>query len=177
MNDNKFLTSNRLILKPFQQKYITQKYVDWLNDKDVQNFTKKKPYQTIKSCIAFLDEQNTNKNIFLGIFLKNKEQVHIGNIVAYTDYINSRANLTILIGEKKQWGLGYGLEAWNLMLKYLLNDLKIRKVSAGTMSFNLGMLKIMKLSGMEADGIRIQERIHNGKVYDEIYAAKFSEKQ
>jgi hypothetical protein len=39
------------------------------------------------------------------------------------------------------------------------------------------MLKIMKLSGMEDDGIRIKERMHNGKVYDEIYAAKFNEKQ
>lgn len=111
MNDNKFLNSKRLILKPFHRQYITQKYVDWLNDKDIQKFTKKRPYQTIKLCIKFLDEQNLNNNIFFGVFLKNKEQEHIGNILADTDYINSRSNLTILIGEKKYWGLGCGLEA------------------------------------------------------------------
>ena len=177
MGNIKNISNNNIVIKPFRKEYITAKYVSWLNDKDVTKYSEQRHHQhTIESCIEFLDYNYNNNNIFYAVFLKKNKLEHIGNILAYIDSNNNSANLTILIGEKKYWGLGYGLEAWMLMLKYLFKNLKIRKVWAGTVSENYGMLKIMKLSGMLPDGIRIKERLVGGKELDINYTAIFNKK-
>ena len=173
MDKIKNISNKNILLKPFRKKYITKKYVSWLNDKDVTKYSEQRHYQhTIESCIKFLE--HNNNNIFYAIFLKKNKLVHIGNILAYVDLNNNSANLTILIGEKKYWGFGYGLEAWMLMLKYLLKKLKIRKVWAGAVDENYGMLKIMKHSGMLPDGARIKERLIEGKELNINYSAIFN---
>jgi hypothetical protein len=64
-----------------------------------------------------------NKDIFYAILFKEE---HIGNIVVYIDSFNMTANLTILIGEKKYWGKGYGLIAFNYKTLKKLNLNKIK---------------------------------------------------
>ncbi len=175
MSNIKNISNKTLVIKPFRKEYITDKYVNWLNDKEVTKYSEQRHHQhTIESCIEFLDYNNKKNNVFYAIFLKKNKLEHIGNILAYIDFNNSSANLTILIGEKKYWGLGYGLEAWMLMLKYLLKKLKIRKVWAGTVDENYGMLKIMKHSGMIPDGVRIKERLIEGKELNINYSAIFN---
>ena len=177
MANIKNISNKNIVIKPFRKEYITEKYVSWLNDKDVTKYSEQRHHQhTIGSCIEFLDFNKKNNNIFYAVFLKINKLEHIGNILAYVDLNNNSANLTILIGEKKYWGLGYGLEAWTLMLNYLLKNLKIRKVCAGTVNENYGMLKIMKMSGMLPDGIRVKEKLVGSKELDMIYTAKFNNK-
>jgi len=62
------------------------------------------------------------------------------------------------------------------MLKYLLENLKIRKVWTGTVNENCGMLKIMRMSGMLPDGIRVKERLIDGRELDINYSAIFNKK-
>tara|TARA_B110000238_G_C15747497_1_gene277720 strand:+ start:27 stop:215 length:189 start_codon:yes stop_codon:yes gene_type:complete len=62
------------------------------------------------------------------------------------------------------------------MLKYLLENLKIRKVWAVTVNENYGMLKIMRMSEMLLDGIRVKERLIDGRELDINYSAKFNKK-
>jgi hypothetical protein len=112
MNRIKNISNKNILIKPFRKKYITKKYVSWLNDKDFTKYSEQRHYQhTIGSCIKFLDYNKNSNNIFYAVFFKKNKLEHIGNILAHVDLNSSSANLTILIGEKKYWGLGCGLEA------------------------------------------------------------------
>jgi RimJ/RimL family protein N-acetyltransferase len=79
----------------------------------------------------------------------------------------------ILVGEREIWGQGLGLEAWETLMNYLLNEKKLRKVTAGTLNCNLGMLRIMERSGMVLEGVRTKQEIVAGEPQDMLYFAKF----
>ena len=98
---------------------------------------------------------------------------HIGNLNVYVDLNNQTADVGILIGQKKIWGQGYGIEAWNAVCHYLLHELGLRKVTAGTSANNIGMRNIMERAGMISDGRKVRQLVIEGKEIDMIYSALF----
>jgi RimJ/RimL family protein N-acetyltransferase len=58
--------------------------------------------------------------------------------------------------------------------RYLMYDIGIRKITAGTLAVNKGMLRIMEKSGMVADVRWIRHCLVDGKEVDVIFAALFS---
>ena len=51
----------------------------------------------------------------------------------------------------------------------------MRKISAGTLSVNQGMLAIMNNCGMASDGIRKRHRLVDGEAVDVVHMALFAE--
>ena len=100
---------------------------------------------------------------------------HIGNMNAYVNQKNSVAEMGILIGEKKAWNKGYGSEAFSAVCHFFLEELGMRKVTAGTMALNLPMLRIMERRGMKEDGRRKRHYLFNGEEVDLIHMALFKE--
>ena len=103
------------------------------------------------------------------VYLGDEE---IGRLGVTFDKPNNTADLSILMGEKKHWGKGYGTEAWTAVMDHLLKSQ--RKVTAGTMAVNIGMLKIFKKSGMDWDGVRQWQFLWEGKEVDCVLACKFA---
>ena len=64
-------------------------------------------------------------------------------------------------------------EAWLKLCDYLFAERNIRKITAGTLSVNHSMVKLMKRCGMVEDGIRRSHYLWNGKEVDMIYTALF----
>jgi RimJ/RimL family protein N-acetyltransferase len=104
------------------------------------------------------------------------KNIHIGNIIAYIDSNNKTADISILIGNIKEWGKGYGLEALRSVITYLFNNKKVRKVTMGTMSTNKQMLRIMEKLRMLNDGKRNKHYLMDGKEVDIIHKALFNKK-
>jgi RimJ/RimL family protein N-acetyltransferase len=71
------------------------------------------------------------------------------------------------------WGRGYGAEAWRALCDHLFRARGIRKITAGTIEPNAGMIGIMKNVGMVDDGRRIRHHLWNGREVDVVYAALF----
>jgi len=168
------LKTPRLQLVPFAEPYLTPRYVDWLNDPEVVRYSEQRHrVHTLESCRNYWLSFSGAPHFFWAIVLADGPLGHIGNMSAYIDEFNSVADIGILIGERAVWGKGYGLEAWVAVCNYLLRDIGIRKVTAGTMAVNKGMLRIMEQSGMVADGRRIRHYIFNAEEVDVILAALF----
>ena len=79
-----------------------------------------------------------------------------------------------MIGDKTVWGLGYGQDAWNTLAKWLLARGDIRKLTAGTLACNYGMIKVMERSGMTLEAVRKAQEIVEGHPVDILYYAKFN---
>lgn len=178
MAQSRVLTTNRLLIEPFQEKYLTERYVSWLNDPEVVRFSENRHRTfTLESCRAYLASFENSPHYFWAIIAKDERLGHVGNINAYVDPPNLVADIGILIGERAVWGGGIGTEAWIAVCRYLLDEVGMRKVTAGAMATNTGMLHIMKKAGMVEDGVRKRHFLADGREVDLIYAALYREKR
>ena len=167
----------RLRIVPFSEDYLTPRYVAWLNDPEVVRYSEQRHrHHTLESCRDYWLSFVETPHYFWAILVSEGQLGHIGNINAYVDEKNRLADVGILIGEKAVWGQGYGSETWCAVCEHLLNEKGIRKVTAGTMALNMGMLRIMERSGMVADGRRLRHYLFEGKETDIIHMALFNDK-
>lgn len=169
------ITTNRLLLEPFSEKYLTDEYVSWLNDETVVKYSELRHRKhTLIACREYYKSFENSSNLFWAIVFKSEPNVHIGNMTAHIDLNNNIADLGILIGNQDYWGMGLGLEAWLGVCNSLLTANRIRKITAGTLENNQAMLRIMQRSGMQPDGLRIKHFVHNDKFVDVIHYCLFN---
>jgi ribosomal-protein-alanine N-acetyltransferase len=168
------IATSRLRVVPFSEGHLTERYVAWLNDPEVVRYSEQRHCQhTMESCREFVTSFRDSPNLLWAIEFSEMAGLHVGNIAAYVDGPNSIADVTILIGEKSVWGKGIGQEAWDAVCQYLLDTLLIRKVTAGTLAANHGMLSIMRRACMLDDGRRTAHYLLDGNPVDLVYAALF----
>jgi len=170
------IRTKRLLITPFREKHLTQRYVGWLNDPDLMRYSENRHKDhTLASCHAYWKSFDGTPNIFWAIEEVETGNSHIGTINAYIDKNNLLADIGILIGEKKAQNKRYGVEVWSGVCEYLFRETGIRKLSAGTMSVNVPMVKLMHSVGMVNDGVRKKHYLFNGKQVDILYLAFFRE--
>ena len=167
------INTKNLKIKNFTKKNINKKYLSWLNDKKLMKYSEQRfQKHTYKSCLSYYNYMKKSKNLFFAIYIKNFYLEHIGNLSIYFDTNNKLADMSIMLGEKKIIGKGYGLEAWNAVLNKLLKLKKINKVTAGTMEQNMRLIRIMKKSKMKKIGYKKSVALFNKKYQNIIYYSK-----
>ena len=170
------LKGKKVVLQNHDQKFVSPRYVAWLNDPEVVRHSEQRfKKHSLKSCREYVRSYQNNPSLLWAIIVQ-EGRVHIGNICAIVDARNKTAELRILIGDKSYYGQGLGLESWKLVCDYLLSKGGMRKVFAGTLALNKGMLSIMKKMKMKPQGVWEKHYLVNGKTVDLILAAKFSKK-
>jgi [ribosomal protein S5]-alanine N-acetyltransferase len=174
MVKSRIIETARLRILPFSEEYLTPRYVSWLNDPEVVRYSEQRHrVHTLESCREYMKSFVDTPNYFWAMVTKNNELGHIGNMSAYVDLNNSVADLGILIGERSAWRKGYGSEAWIAVCRYLLQETDIRKVTAGTLSANSAMLRVMRHVGMVEDGRRIRHCLFEDSEVDVVHGALF----
>ncbi|WP_204106205.1 MULTISPECIES: GNAT family N-acetyltransferase [Spirulina sp. CCY15215] len=175
MAESKILETERLQLIPFSQQYCTPRYVDWLNDPIVMRYSEQRHVNhSLESCQNYYRSFIGTPHYFWAIVSRDRELGHIGNANAYIDTHNKIADIGIMIGEKNLWGQGYGLEVWKILCSYLLDRLKLRKVTAGAIASNIPMLSLMKKAGMVEEGRRLRHYLWEEQEVDIVYMALFN---
>ena len=170
------LESERLILEPFREDYITNTYIGWLNNNKVTQYTKHRyKINTHESCLEYFARMRDLSNPYYAVILKQDPQLHVGNISALIDYDNKVADMGILIGESQVWGNGVGAEAWVLLMNHLMSSGGVRKITAGAMAINTGMLGIMRKAGMHEECIKARQFLFDSKEVDAVQVYRFSD--
>jgi len=140
------LSTKGLILVPASEDIAD--YSRWLNDPDVVKFSELRHRQhTYEDCQAYVRSFDQIKNCMWTINVIGAN-MHIGNITTHHDPQNDVLQMGILIGEKWAWGRKYGIEAWQAVMAWAVEN-KIRRIEAGCMAKNLGIRKVIERSGME----------------------------
>ena len=159
------IQTQRLKIISFHRRFITSRYINWLNDPDVNRFSNlKSGVHTEDSCIDYLDSYQENGNMFWAIVEVREGHGHIGNINAIIDKQSHIADLGIVIGEKQLWGKGYGLEAWLMVCDYLFNNTSVLKITGGTVMDNKGMVSIFRKAGMREQSPAIVQHMVAGEL-------------
>ena len=174
MAESAEILTTRLRILPFSEAYLTPEYVDWLNDPEVVRYSEQRHRaHTLASCRAYCESFRGSPHYFWAIVERELGLGHIGNMTAYVNAHNRVADLGILIGNRDAWRKGYASEAWAIVCDYLFEHADMRKISAGTLAANIGMLAVMRATGMVDDGRRSRHSLLDGSETDVIHAAVF----
>ena len=170
------IKSKKLVLSDFQEDDISDKYLSWLNDPEVVQFSRQRFINhDFLSSKKYFESFVSSNNLFISIKL-HKVNKMIGTMTVYFSEPNN-ADIGILVGDKSEWGKGYGKDAWNTLLIWLENELNIAKITAGTLSSNIGMLKVFRESGMSLESAKNSYENLNNKAVDVLYFSRFKNKK
>ncbi len=176
MAQSPILSGVKCRLEPFAAQHLSARYVGWLNSPDVVRHSEQRHRRhDLASCKSYAASFDGSAHFFWAIIANDEALGHIGNINAYLDTANRVADVGIMVGEHAAWGRGYGTDAWLTACRYLLLDLNLRKVTAGTLANNLGMLSVMKRSGMREEGRRRRQALWEGVEVDMVEAGLMRE--
>jgi RimJ/RimL family protein N-acetyltransferase len=165
------ISGQKVTLRQFTDSNITNEYLGWLNDRELMKFSNQRfrSHSTL-SCNEYLKSFDGTDNLFLAIYHGSE---YIGTITAYVTAIHKIADMGLLIGWQSQ-GRGLGLDAWFTLMRYLFENIGVRKVSGGALKSNAAMIKIMVNSGMRPDGVRLEHEMVEGRPDDIVHFAKFN---
>lgn len=172
------IVTERLTLSPFYNATSVSHQVRWLNDPDIVRYSEQRfKKHTLKSQLAYAASFDW-PDLFMEIRFKKPENeleaLPIGTVTAFVDRNNNIADLGLLIGAKTQWGKGLGTEAWVGVRDYLFKTLKIRKIEAGMMHLNMGMIGVCLKSGMKEEGRRLAHFSLDGTYCDLVMYGQFA---
>lgn len=167
------LMGSRLLLRQFTSADISESYLSWLQDPEVLRFSNQRfRVHTKETCQAYLDSFDGSPNYFLAI-CNRLTGVMIGTLTVYRSLPHGTADIGILIGERQFWGQGFGAEAFCLVLSALKDSGAVRKITAGTLKVNRGMVRILEKAGLQQEAIHRDQELFNGEPVDVVYYATF----
>lgn len=160
----KEIYTKRLILKPLTLNHLSNDYVGWMNDSDVNKYLESGGDYTINKLKKFLIEQEEKDILFWAIHIKQSNK-HIGIIkIDPIDESTVSGEYGILIGDKTEWGKGYAKEASNAVVDYCFKEIGLNEITLGVINSNISAVKLYENMGF----IRINEidnhKLYNGKV-------------
>lgn len=161
-----YITKSLVIKHPPLEEAIT--ISTWLNDPEVVKYSEQRHTEhATEFQETFMYMRGDS---YFGIYLN---EVIIGTINFYQDKYNKIVDVGIMIGDKTQWGKGYGYEAWECVCDDLLSN-GIRKIEAGCMFLNKPMLGIFRKYNMIFEGTRREHFLINGKTTNMVLYGKFA---
>lgn len=142
-----------VILSEFRELDITEEYIAWLNNPSVVKYSRQRFLKhTYESCLQYFNGFEGTEDVFIKINRKF-DGLFVGTLTIYYEKSSGAADVGILIGCESVWGTGIGQNAWNTVLNWLLSQRPIQSVTAGAMSNNVAMIRIMENSGMVVEAV------------------------
>jgi len=153
-SDLPIIETNRLILKPLNKEFLSQNYVTWMNDKDVNRYLESGGDYTLEKLNDYLKEVERNPKYFWAITTKLSSK-HIGNIkIDPINYDDLRGEYGILIGDKNFWGMGLAEESSIVVLNFCFKVLKLNQIELGVLAENSRAISLYKKIGFSFKEIK-----------------------
>jgi len=146
-------------------------YLRWINDFDVvRTMGMQMGPMTMEAEEAWYERASKNDHDILFTVYEANGFRPIGNTgLGRIDRRHQTAEFGILIGEKEQWGRGYGTETTRLVLDYGFTILGLHNIMLRVYSFNERGIRAYTRAGFHTVG-RMREAFRMGsRAYDVIY--------
>lgn len=164
ISDIPTLETERLYLKPLSLDYMSQAYVDWMNDPEVNKYLESGGDYTLEKLTEYLTEVERKPKYFWAIIMKESGK-HVGNIkIDPIHPIHQFGEYGIMIGDRNAWGKGIAKEASTGILNYSFKTLQLRKINLGVLSSNTLAISLYEKLGFEQEG-RFKNHVKNGNEF------------
>ena len=164
MISESILQGKRVRLRPIEELDLPL-FVRWLNDPDVRYWLSMAdgPELTLESEREWYEEMRGDPACVIWC-IETEEGQPIGNLGLHAiDEGQGRATLGIFIGEKGQWGRGYGTDATRQVLRYAFGEMGLRRVDLGADGDNVRGIRCYEKCGFVREGLLRAYRMRRGE--------------
>ena len=159
------LEGTSILLEPLDVADVSQDYVSWINDPDTYRYLGTKFGQTPSSVRRYV-EGIRPPNMLCKI-IRKADRTHVGNIALHHfDPVHRRMEIGIVIGVADARGKGFGREACSLLVQFGFDHLNLHKITAGTVTDNIGMMRVFQSLGFTIEGTLIEQFFLEGRYHD-----------
>ena len=168
------LESLDYILRPLNENDATERYANWVNDPEVNEFTQARyTPQTVNTVLEFIKSYDNRSRFLWGIFPKDEPSLHIGNHTLQVWWRHRTARLGIMIGDKSFWGRDVAQQTRTCVLDHAFNTLGLHKVLGGGLSTNFKNIYNYKKQGWTFEGTDKEAIILDGRRVDILNFSMF----
>ena len=163
------IQGERIYLRPLRLADIEGNYPKWFDDPEVCKHNDHIPFtKTKQDFIDYVNKVSNSKNDYVFAICDKENNKHVGNIsLQKINHNYKNAEMAVIIGERDYWGKGIGREAWQLVMNYGFDVLKLHRIYCGTHEENFGMQKIALACGMEYEG-RLKHAMFKNEKYADV---------
>jgi RimJ/RimL family protein N-acetyltransferase len=160
---NPFLIGAQIYLRPLERGDAPL-FVSWINDPEVRHTLLRYWPLSLQAEEEFLDKLNRSEHdLALGIAVRQTDRLIGAAGLHQIDYRNRHTSFGILIGEKGEWGKGYGTEATALMVRYAFETLNLNRVWLHVYEDNQRGIRSYEKVGFLKEGVLRQENYRAGR--------------
>jgi ribosomal-protein-alanine N-acetyltransferase len=172
-NYNKILITRSTIIKPITQNEITEKYISWLNDNEINKFLAvSHSKQTKVKVVDYINSLRNRNNCDMFAIFDKETNGHIGNltITSFNTNNNGSMDFGIMIADKLSRSIGIGAEVMISFIDFIFSYDTIERISASAASENFKSCKTLESIGFMKEGIiRKITPLNNGEKCDNIH--------
>ena len=162
------IRGNRLTLRAVERDDLPR-YTAWLNDPDVTfHLTMFSPFN-LEDETDWYERQRTDDTVLNLAIVINQEARHIASVgLMGLSRREQRAELGIVIGDKSQWGKGYGREAIQLLLDFAFAELNLHRIFLRVDATHTAAIRCYVSCGFKEEG-RLRDAVyHHGYFEDQL---------
>jgi len=163
---SRVLIGKRVCLRPLQEDDLVH-LRRWSEDAELRGLIGATSPMSHADCEKFFEKvyADADREWFI-VVVKHDNHV-IGQAGLLRMDRNWRAtDVTVIIGERAEWGKGYGTETILLLLDHAFRHLDFHRVSIGVVGFNERALHFWEKTGFKREGIERDGYYYDGKYYD-----------
>jgi UDP-4-amino-4,6-dideoxy-N-acetyl-beta-L-altrosamine N-acetyltransferase len=167
------IIGERIILREIEEDDLNS-IVKWRNDPDILrwlfSYSPLNKTKQIRWYEKYLDDY-TQQTFIIEV---KEEKIPIGTVgLTSIDYKNQIAELGVLIGDEGWQNKGMGKEALDLLIRFVFDEMNIRKIKATVFEENIPAIRLYKSCGFVEEGALQKEVYKNGEFKSVMVMALF----
>jgi len=162
------LKDERITLRAIKREDL-DRYVDWFNNSEVLHHLGLSLPINSDDEVEWYETQRKDASTQNLAIVLNQEDRHIGSIgLMGINHREQSAELGIIIGDKTQWGQGYGQEAIKLLLKFSFEEMNLHRIFLRVNVTNIRGIRCYEKCGFVKEGQLRDAVYHSGHFEDQL---------
>jgi RimJ/RimL family protein N-acetyltransferase len=162
----------KIEIKKFNKEHLNDSRL-WLNNKELSRLFCRR-YQVITEKWQKNWFKKVSKDKTQLIFAIIIDGIYVGNVgLKHIDKVNRKAEYYIFIGREGYRGKGIGAKSSRLLIKYIKNNLPLKKIYLHVAIYNSRAIRLYEKLGFIKEGLLRKEIYLNNKSVDMIRMAYF----
>jgi len=162
------IKGERITLRSIEREDLSR-FVDWFNDAEVLHHLSLSLPINHDDEVEWYEAQRKDASSQNFAIVLNQGDRHIGSIsLMRINHREQSAELGIVIGDKTQWGQGYGQESIQLLLKFSFEEMNLHRIFLRVNVFNTRGIRCYEKCGFIKEGQLRDAVYHNGHFEDQL---------
>ena len=160
------LIGKHIYLRPFAREDLIH-LRRWWEDAELRGLIGETTAMSQADCEKFLEKvyADSSREWFVVIIKKDNRVIGEAGLLRM-DRAWRATDVSVIIGEKEEWGKGYGTETILLLLDRAFRHLNFHRVAIGVVGFNERALRFWGKAGFRKEGVHRDGYYYDGKYYD-----------